>query len=80
MTTQRTTGDSFELGTLVSGMHRLAGDQQDARRVAHNPAIYRARFVPERAGSSGLQRSLADSATNRQAASEQVSMLPKTTS
>lgn len=33
MTTQRTTGDSFELGTLVSGMHRLAGDQQDARRV-----------------------------------------------
>jgi hypothetical protein len=33
MTTQRATGDNFELGTLVSGMQRLAGDQQDARRL-----------------------------------------------
>jgi hypothetical protein len=37
------------------------------RRAAHNPAFYRARFVPERADIGGLQRSLVDSASDGQA-------------
>jgi hypothetical protein len=36
--TRRATGDSSRLGALVSGTQRLSGDQQDARRFAHNPA------------------------------------------
>ena len=33
------TGDGFEPRGLVSGTQRLSGDQQDARRFAHNPEV-----------------------------------------
>src|SRR6266487_1264407 len=64
---------------LVSATQRHPRDHQDARRGAHNPAIYRARSVPERADIRGLQRSLADSASDGQAGPEQVDPLPETT-
>ena len=78
--TRRATRDGLELDALVSGTPRLSRDKQDARRFSHNPAIYRARFVPEPPGTEGLQRSLAGSTVNGFAGTEQIGRLPETTS
>ena len=77
--TRRDLGDSRRSRDQVSETYRNRGGYEDARRGAHNPAIYRARFVPERADIRGLQRSLADSASDGQAGPEQVDPLPETT-
>jgi hypothetical protein len=54
------------------------GDREIHVVVLITPAIYRARFVPERADIGGLQRSVADSASDGQAGPEQVDPLPET--
>jgi hypothetical protein len=40
------TGDGFELRGLVSGTQRLSGNQQDARRFAHNPEVAGSNSAP----------------------------------
>ena len=69
--------DSHHSRALVNETRTDLGDQEDVRRGAHNPAIYRARFVPERADIRGLQRSLADSASDGLAGPEQVDPCPR---
>jgi hypothetical protein len=78
--TQRATRDGLKPNALVSGTHLPDRDERDARHFAHNPATFRARFVPEQAAIGSIQRSLTDNAADGLAGPEQLGRLPETTS
>jgi hypothetical protein len=76
--TRRTdeTGETVtHLPPQVGRVQAEPGRREDGRRTAHNPAIYRARSMPDRAGAWGPPRLLADSVTLGQRVSEPVGVL-----